>query len=53
MNARELPLAIVRCCTAYVVSMGHAVPKCRECGLTPQFERETDMVLTFDELNRL
>jgi hypothetical protein len=47
---RELPLALVRCvCGPYVVSMLHAVPACRECGLTPWFERETQWSLSFDD----
>lgn len=46
---RELPLALVRClCMAYVVSMLHAVPRCRSCGIQPWFERETEWNLTFD-----
>lgn len=46
---RELPLALVRCvCGPYVVSMLHAVPRCRECGIQPWFERETTWALSFD-----
>lgn len=48
---RELPLALVRCvCTSYVVSMLHAVPLCPECGLTPWFERETNLCLSLDDV---
>lgn len=49
MQQRELPLAIVRCCTAYVVSMLHAVPRCSQCGTTPAFERTTLWYLGLDE----
>ena len=47
--ARELPLAVVRCCTAYVVSMMHPVPQCTSCGLTPSFERTTLWFLGLDD----
>lgn len=49
MRQRELPLAVVRCCRAYVVSMLHPVPACPECGLTPFYERDVDMTVTFPE----
>jgi hypothetical protein len=49
VRQRELPLAIVRCCTVYVVSMLHAVPQCTHCGLTPFFEHETPWFLGVDE----
>lgn len=42
MLARELPLIIVECCTRYVVSAQHAVPRCRECETTPAYVGETD-----------
>lgn len=47
---RELPLAIVRCCTAYVVSMLHAVPACGHCGLTPSFECTTTWALALEDI---
>ena len=41
MRARELPLAIAECCTRYVVSMLHPVPRCHECGQTPAYREDT------------
>lgn len=49
MRQRELPLARVRCCTAYVVSMLHAVPPCHRCGLTPAYEGTTLWYLGVDD----
>ena len=46
---RELPLAIARCCTAYVVSLMHPVPRCAWCGLTPAYESDTLWYLGLDD----
>lgn len=46
--ARELPLAIVACCTEYIVSAIHPVPECHHCGLTPQWVRDTLWYLGLD-----
>lgn len=48
MVQRELPLAVVRCCTAYIVSLLHPVPRCGVCGLTPSYERDTLWYLGLD-----
>lgn len=44
---RELPLVIVECCTRYVVSGQHAVPRCHECGTTPAYIQDTNWWVEF------
>lgn len=46
---RELPLALVKCCTTYVVSMLHPVPLCRICDEIPTYQGDTDWALTFED----
>ncbi len=47
--ARELPLALVECCTRYVVSMMHPVPACIHCDEIPKFLSETNWWLEIPE----
>lgn len=39
---RELPVARVRCCTSYLVSMLHFAEPCAHCGLTPKLDELPD-----------
>lgn len=39
--ARELPLIIVACCTRYVVSELHPVPRCPTCWEIPTYREDT------------
>lgn len=41
MRVREFPLVIVACCTRYIVSELHPVPRCHTCGVTPTYVQDT------------
>lgn len=47
--ARELPLVVVECCSRYVVSERHAVPRCEACGETPRYAGDTTWWLELPE----
>lgn len=47
MMARQLPLVIVACCTRYVVSELHPVPRCHWCDEIPQYVESTSWWLEF------
>ena len=44
---RTLPLVVVQCCTRYVVSELHPVPRCLDCEETPSYVGPTYWELEF------